>query len=357
MPRETMSIETGLGAGQARDLSTWAEQVRQAVAEEGCPPATLIELAREQFGDLIGARHAQVWDALAQMAAVDLDFARTVEPHLDALTIIRQAQALPQNQKQLTVPEGSTWGVFAAEAPGTRLEARPASGLTDRWELTGVKPWCSRAEDLSHAVVTAHVEGGRRAFAVALSEPEAVAMEHEWASRGLRAIPSGAVEFRGAPAVPLGGTDWYLSRPGFAWGGIGVAACWFGGAAALARTALAVTAPKAESEVRSALIGQIDAHLHTCRLTLAAAARVPDGEAPSADDSDWTLALRVRNIVFRAATEIQRLSRELAGPALLTGDERFAKTDADLTVYLSQHHGTRDEAALGQRVLEDGAGW
>jgi hypothetical protein len=40
-----------------------------------------------------------------------------------------------------------------------------------------------------------------------------------------------------ARAQAVGPAGWYLARPGFAWGGIGVAACWHGSARGL-QTAL-----------------------------------------------------------------------------------------------------------------------
>ena len=61
----------------------------------------------------------------------------------------------------------------------------------------------------------------------------------------------------------------------------------------------------------------------------------------------WTQALRVRTIVYRACQRIQELSRELAGPAALTGDREFAKADADLTVVDL----TLDEARRGADLL------
>ena len=58
--------------------------------------------------------------------------------------------------------------MYAAERPGTRLSATPdADG---GWLLSGEKPWCSLADPVSHALVTAHVDGGRRLFAVALRD-------------------------------------------------------------------------------------------------------------------------------------------------------------------------------------------
>ncbi|GAA1353870.1 acyl-CoA dehydrogenase family protein [Falsarthrobacter nasiphocae] len=316
-------------------------------------PSERIALLNEAWPGLAGAPFGEIWGVLAEIAEADLGAARMVEPHLDALSILSQAP-----EPRPAVPDGSTWGVFAAEAPGSRLEAhRQEDGS---WALTGVKPWCSLAGELSHAIVTAHVKGGRQAFAVALQGPGVTPLEDAWPSRGLSEIPSGPVEFTGAPAEPVGGTDWYLTRPGFAWGGIGVAACWLGGATGLARAAVTAAQTKPEgpdTAVLAALAGRIDVEILTACTLLRAAARVAEGHEPCPDAAEWTYALRVRTAVHRAATTVQALSRELAGPALLTGNAAFAKADADLTVYASQHHGTRDEAALGRTLLSGGPTW
>jgi hypothetical protein len=42
-----------------------------------------------------------------------------------------------------------------------------------------------------------------------------------------------SAQFNSAPAIPVGRPDDYLSRPGFWFGAIGVAACWLGGARAV----------------------------------------------------------------------------------------------------------------------------
>ena len=54
---------------------------------------------------------------------------------------------------------GATLGVYAAEGPGGRLNAERH---TEGWRLSGPKPWCSLAGELSHALITAWVDEHRR---------------------------------------------------------------------------------------------------------------------------------------------------------------------------------------------------
>jgi alkylation response protein AidB-like acyl-CoA dehydrogenase len=295
----------------------------------------------------------RLWEVLASLAAVDLTVARVVEPHLDALAILDQAGVA-------TPPADTTWGVWAAHAPGSRLEAtrtgatRTGATPTDDggWRLDGTKPWCSLGQHLDHAVVTAHTsETARRAFAVDLRHP---GVRHDdptgWVSRGLVDVVSVATHYDGVPAIPVGDDDWYLSRPGFAWGGMGVAACWYGAAVALARTLAAAAARREPDQVALMHLGAVDARLHAARAVLAeAAAAVDAGAADGAAGA--LLAARVRAVVASTAEEVLARVGHALGPGPLTSDAAHAARVADLTVYLRQHHAERDEAALGAQVL------
>ena len=188
------------------------------------------------------ARRRELWELLATLGATDLGVARAVEPHLDARAILAQA-GMPDR-------DGRTWGVFAAEGPGVRLDAVDDG---DGWRLDGTKPWCSLAGVLDAALVTAHLAGGGRAlFAVDLHDPGVRLLDQAWASRGLAEIPSTAVAFDDVAATPVGAPGWYLERPGFWWGGIGVAACWFGGAVGIGRRVHAEAAAARRPAARDA---------------------------------------------------------------------------------------------------------
>jgi hypothetical protein len=307
-----------------------------------------------------------------------------------------------------------SWGVYAAEAPGTRLTAGPAStsadgrssseseagepvpgeaepaGKATGVQLTGSKPWCSLAQFVDHAVVTAHTEtGGRAAFAVDLRAAGVTCDVPEWTSRGLREIPSGTVHFDRVPAVPLGGDGWYFQRPGFAWGGMGVAASWLGGAVALGRYFEAALLRGARSQrepdqVALAALGEVDRILASTIQYLARAAEAVDaaqaGAAQSGRDSGheaadgepntgggvglnssavggWSEALRIRGTVAAAVERVQLLVSQNLGPGPLAFDERYGKCIADLSLYVRQHHATRDDAQLGALTLKGEHAW
>ncbi|MEL4319290.1 acyl-CoA dehydrogenase [Leifsonia sp. YIM 134122] len=306
---------------------------------------------RPGFGDT-----ALVWELLASVAAVDLSLARMLEPHLDALAILDQAGFgdVAASLGALGASADSTWGVFAAEGSGQKVTAQQSAA---GWRLSGAKPWCSLAGTLSHALVTAHTEGGRRLFAVDLRDRGVMASAGPWVSRGLSDIVSAPVTFTAVPAIPIGDDGWYLQRPGFAWGGVGVAACWWGGTVGLARTLYAASEAREPDQIGLVHLGAVDIAVESARLALAATAMIVDGAALPADRPSVT-AKRVRSIVVAAAeTTLEHVNHGM-GPLPLVADDAHARRVADLQIYLRQHHAERDEAALGRTLLEaGGAPW
>lgn len=296
---------------------------------------------------------AALWELLAETAHRDVATARVLEPHLDALSIIAQAGTDldagrdPWNLLSIGVDAGSSWGVFAAEGAGLRLDARegPAG-----WTLHGTKPWCSLAAHLSHALVTAFVGEERRLFAVALKADAVSAHDGPWVARGLPDVVSAPVDFDGAPAVPVGDVGWYLSRPGFAWGGMSVAACWWGGAIGLLDALAGAAATERADQVALVHLGRVDAALWATRAVLREAAELIDDHAPV---DARLLAQRVRESAAQAATTALAEADAALGPLPLVADERHARRVADLHLYLRQHHGLRDAARLGRLALSE----
>lgn len=335
------AVALGVLSGEQEDyLALLHERTRRLGADVSAAIAAAPTLAREL--PVPGAGETPfLWSALATLGAVDLTAARAIEPHLDAVAILGQAG--------VTEATGS-WGVFAAEGPGPRLNAtKGPSGF----ELTGQKSWCSLSKRLDRALISAWLDDDRRQlFAVQLADPGIRHREQPWVARGLAAIESGALTFDGVPARPVGEPDWYLRRPGFAWGGLGVAAVWFGGAVGLARRVVSgLQAGREPDQIAYLHLGAIDTALHSARLALAAAA----GAVDSGPGGEFVgLSLRVRSIVAGAAEEVlDRLGHAL-GPGPLATEEEHARRVADLGIYLRQWHAERDLAALGSWLAEPG---
>jgi alkylation response protein AidB-like acyl-CoA dehydrogenase len=300
-------------------------------------------------------RTSALWDLLASTAARDVSAARMLEPHLDALSILAQADRGPGRDRlsrglgSIGVGADSTWGVFAAEGAGMRLQASPVG---DGWVLRGTKPWCSLAAHLSHALVTASTDSGERGlFAVDLRQAGVRPHEGPWVARGMHDIVSAPVDFDGVAAVAVGPIGWYLTRPGFAWGGMSVAACWWGGAVGVAAPLLAAARSERADQLALVHVGGADVALWSARAVLAEAAAIIDSGTASTID-DRLLAERVRAVVADAANAVLAEADAALGPAPLVADLSHARRAADLHLYLRQHHALRDHARIGRALVE-----
>jgi alkylation response protein AidB-like acyl-CoA dehydrogenase len=327
--------------------------LRAADDRTASPPGAAVAAA---FADVVesgrlnlplpgGGRTRERWAILADLAGEDLSLARLAEGHADALAILAELGAG-------TPPAGTRWGVWAAQPPGPGLTARRAG---DGWRLDGTKQYCSGARSCTDALVTATAPDGDRLFAV--STRDLWPVPGTWSATGMAASDTLDVRFADIEAEPVGGAGSYTSRPGFAHGGAGVAACWYGGARAVGRALLAAAAERDVGPHALAHLGAVDVALHTARAVLEVAAAEIDADPDDREDGGRLRALRVRALVEAVATEVMhRVGRALgAGP--LCRDEAHSRRVADLTVYLRQHHAERNLAELGALVTSRGVTW
>ena len=282
------------------------------------------------------------WELLATVAAQDLTVARVLEPHLDAVAILAEDGQEPA--------PSSSWGVWAAEGAGPRLDARGDDAT--QWSLSGRKPWCSLAGTVSHALVTAWVnEHDRRLFAVELAHPGVSVEAGTWVPHGLADVVTTPVTMAEVRAQPVGATGWYLQRDGFWWGGIGVAAVWYGGAVGLARRLAAHALSRQADELSLMHFGAVDAALAAARSTLAEAARQVDGGHATGPDAAL-LGARVRQVVAAVVEDVDRHVAHALGPGPLSQEAEHVARVADLALYVRQHHAERDAANLGNLLLQ-----
>ena len=341
-----------------------ARRVALLGAHVGATLDWCVEVGRD--APAVGAGSTRrLWGLLASVAALNVSAARMLEPHLDALSILREAgtdlvhHRDPWGVEQVGAGPDSSWGVFAAEGPDVRLQASRRDG---GWVLTGTKPWCSLADDVSHALVTAFVDDShRRLFAVDMRAPGVRARRDAWHARGLSHVVSSPVDMLDVPAVAVGGVGWYLSRPGFARGGMSVAACWWGAAAGIAAALVGPAASERADQLALVHLGRVDAALWAARAALAEAADLIDAASGAASRAasgavdEKLLAERVRTIVVDAATLTLGETDAALGPAPLVIDRDHARRVSDLHLYLRQHHGLRDVARIGRALTAPAA--
>jgi alkylation response protein AidB-like acyl-CoA dehydrogenase len=290
-------------------------------------------------------RTRERWATLGLLAEQDLSLARLGEGHADALAILAElAGPAP--------PAGSRWGVWAANPPGPKLQAVRASA---GWRLRGTKRYCSGAWSCTHALVTAAAPDGMRLFAVTTGSLAPI--PGSWPATGMAGSNTLDVGFPGTAARPVGPPEAYTSRPGFAHGGAGVAACWYGGARAVGRTLLTAAAQRDVGPHALAHLGAVDVALRAARSALDEAADDIDADPADLKDGGGIRALRVRALVEAVAAQVMSRVGRALGAEPLCHDEAHSRRVADLTVYLRQHHAERNLAELGTMIAQRGTAW
>ena len=276
------------------------------------------------------------WQWLTTVATEDLALAKLVESHFDALAVLAELGAAD------LVGAGQRWAVWAAEPPNARLSLDAAG------RVSGTKAWCSGADLVGHALVTAWTTDGQpQLVAVDLDQPGIEPDSSAWAAVGMGRALTPDLHFDAVPVTAVGRSGRYTERPGFWHGGAGVAACWYGG-----------TLPIAEAVRRARPGPHRDAHLGAIDValrSLAALLRETAAEIDRQPDRNrMTEALRVR----AAADETARLVLDHAGRAVGAGplcrDRAVARHFADLPVFIRQTHAEQDLAELAARLDADG---
>lgn len=284
---------------------------------------------------------AHRWERLAEFAETDVVAGRLAEAHTDAIVILAELDGPEARPDQL-------WGVWTAESRDAVLHARAAGAEVT---LEGTKVWCSGAGICSHALVTARSpdEPGapRGLFAVALDDPGVRALPSTWRNAGMAGSDTRAVQFSGARAVAVGAPGDYLNRPGFWHGAIGVSACWFGGARAVAAPLYAAAGESADAHTLAHL-GAVDAALTAAEATLSWAAQQVDADPAGSAGTAELVARRARAVVETAVDEVITRSGRALGPGPLCQDSQHARRVADLSIYVRQSHAERDLEVLGR---------
>ncbi|MEO6662895.1 MAG: acyl-CoA dehydrogenase family protein, partial [Rubrivivax sp.] len=217
--------------------------------------------------------------------------------------------------------------------------------------LSGAKCWCSGADRVDHALLTAWTPEGEGPYLVrvAINDAAGVTVRHgAWQARGMAGSASPDLRFDRVSATRVGRLGDYVARPGFAHGGAGLAACWYGGAVAVAtflHHVVAADKTGGAGPLRQAALGRVARELRACAALLRETAEAIDRD-PAADAS--ALALRARLTADDCArTVLDEVSRAL-GAAPFCRDARFARFAVDLPIFIRQCHGDRDFQALGQ---------
>jgi alkylation response protein AidB-like acyl-CoA dehydrogenase len=295
------------------------------------------QLPRPAGGET-SSRFRALWDVAVESPSLG----RLAEAHFDAIAILQEGGREPV--------AGARYGVWAAGGPDPATLERTSSG----WRLTGTKHWCSGASIATHALVTARDGDSNALVAVDLRRGGVSLQPPTWTSPAFTAIDTRTVRFDlDVDEGDIVGTDdWYLRRPGFWHGAVGVAACWAGCSAGLIRELL----PKWPQDPHAlAHLGAIDSDVWTMQALLDRAAAEID-DANDRPDDGRRRALRVRHAVDALVADITVRAQRAVGPGPFAHRDDLHVRLAETDLYRRQCHAERDLEQLG-RSATDVASW
>jgi alkylation response protein AidB-like acyl-CoA dehydrogenase len=281
--------------------------------------------------------------ALSEVARVDLALARLVEGHVDALRILDQAGATPRP---------GVYGVWASRSAGTGVRATADPGADgEGWRLTGESRFSSGIDVVDRVLVPGWVDDEVHL----LLDVDATEVEPDrssWHTSAMDASRSFTVRFdlRVGEGDVVGPPGFYLDRPGFPIGGLEVAAVWLGGAESVLEQVVDGLRRFRASSHQTRRLGVMEQAVRQARLVLdATAARLDRLEG---DDLVRETGV-ARTTVAWACEQVVDEATRVVGPAGLSSNGRLARTLADLTIYVRQHHLDLTLEALGRDALRD----
>ena len=289
--------------------------------------------------------HADVWtgpfpafaEGLTELGRVDLCLARLVEGHADALRILDQAGEAPRP---------GVYAVWASRSAGTGVRARPSG---PGWQLDGELRFASGIDIVDRALLPGWLDDDTHL----LFDVEAGGVEADrttWRTSAMDASRSFTVAVHQpcAPADVVGPENFYLRRPGFLVGGLGVAAVWAGGAQSVLDQVTAGLGRFEPSAHQLRRLGLVEQAVWAARTAVEVTAhRLPRLDA-TAVERETTLA---RTAVVIACEEVVAEAARIVGPGGLSSDARLARTLADLAIFVRQHHVDSALEDLGRAAL------
>lgn len=275
-------------------------------------------------------------EALFALGRTDIPLARLTEGHVDAVRIHAEAGTRPR-------PD-ALYAVWASRSHATGLRARPDPG-EDSWTVTGRLRFASGAGIVDRALVPVWVDSAHHVL-LDFDVRDWPFDESSWRTRAMALSRSHEVTFAEASLTGcgVGDTDFYLTRPGFFPGGVGVAAVWTGAAARLSDLLDAAVPAARRSPDQVARRGLIRADLAVAAAVCRSAGLTyHDG----VEGDGRVVATGCRSAVAAAVRRIVEQVRVVAGPAGLVYDEDLTRAADDLALYVAQQNADADAAYLG----------
>lgn len=291
----------------------------------------------ERHGDMWTGPFPRLAEALTELGRVDLCLARLVEGHADALRILDQAD---------TDPRPGVYGVWASRSAGTGVRALTSGA---GWRLDGELRFASGIDVIDRALLPGWLdERSHLLFDVPLDGIEAD--RATWRTGAMDASRSFTVRVDLACQATdvVGIENFYLDRPGFHVGGLGVAAVWTGGAASVLEQVSAGLRRFDPSTHQLRRLGVMEQAVWQART----AVEVTAHRLPGLDGDDLARETSTaRSCVVDACDRVLDEAARIVGPGGMSGDARLARTVSDLAIFVRQHHVDLAAEALGHHAL------
>ena len=292
-------------------------------------------------------RWSALVDELLRIGRADIPLARLAEGHIDALRICDQAGA--------QVTSEAIYGVWASKSGATGARASSVDG---GYVIDGTIRFASGAGLLDRALVPV-VDDHDQHLLLDLSVCRLSVDTSAWQTSAMTVSRTHTVEISGleiGSSAVVGPPNFYLDRPGFFPGGVGVAAVWTGGLARVCDLVLRWLDAR-RTPLLEARLGRLRLQLATAASAVSQAGREldqllssdghPTGELLPHDRLQQ-LAGEARAIVGDAVRAGLEHARLLGGPAGLAFDVDLTRAIDDLGLYVLQQSSDSDAAFLGQ---------
>lgn len=319
------------------------------------PPADdtagIADLVRQLVGTIPWAELSwtDLFVELRRLGRRSIPCGRLAEGHVDALRILQQAGRTPE--------PGALYGVWASRSRGAAVTACSADENGGALLLSGTMPFASGCGVLDRSLVTV-VTDTEPAQNLLVDAP----VEHwkydqdSWCSDAMTVSRSFTLLLDAEP-VPadavVGEPGFYLERPAFLPGGVGVAAVWTGGAQAVLDMLVGWLSAGTLDQAQSMRIGGIALEVDTCCALLDRAAVALDSPADLTPDETAALCTFTRAGIGAAVRRVLQTARDCAGPAGAAHVPQLSGAIADLDLYVRQQHADRDLYSLGQRAVAE----
>lgn len=291
---------------------------------------------------------SELMEALLGLGRTDIGLARLVEGHVDAVRIADQAGT--------EIEPGALYGVWASRsgATGVRAEAADSELI-----VNGTLRFASGAGVIDRALVPVWIDDDHHLL-VDLDTAGLPVDTSGWQTAAMTVSHTHTVAVHDhhlARRTVLGGPDFYLDRPGFFPGGIGVAAVWAGGISRVLDALLDWLGDRRTPAVDLRL-GRIAVQRALATSAVREGGRQLDSvlagpTTPSRGELQH-LSTLVRAGVGAAVHAALDDARTLAGPVGLAFDAGLTHAIADLDLYVRQQNTDGDAGFLGARLRDLG---